>query len=72
VKFVITSEKSTTVTELREELTNAPLDVYYILANVVEEEFELPNIPTHKGTTIIEVDTSVRPSNMEVTYLGKP
>ncbi|MBO7240225.1 MAG: hypothetical protein J6V23_07065 [Bacteroidaceae bacterium] len=28
----------------------------------------VPRLPTFKGTTIYEVDTSVQPSNMEVTY----
>lgn len=32
---------------------------------------EIPNIPTIKGTTIIDVLTDVKPSNMEVTYIGK-
>lgn len=34
-------------------------------------DIELPNIPTFKGTTIIEVDTNILPSNMEVKYIGK-
>lgn len=32
---------------------------------------EIPNIPTIKGTTILEVDTTIQPSNMEVIYKGK-
>lgn len=44
--------------------------VYYPI-NQTEEEIELPNIPTFKGTTIIEVDTETQPSNMEVVYIGK-
>lgn len=35
------------------------------------QTIELPNIPTHKGTNIIEVDTNILPSNMEVKYYGK-
>jgi len=34
-------------------------------------EDNLPPIPTFKGTTIIEVDTTIQPSNMEVQYYGK-
>ena len=36
-----------------------------------EETIELPNIPTIKGTNIIEVDTNIQPSNVEVVYKGK-
>jgi hypothetical protein len=35
------------------------------------KEHNLPPIPTFKGTTIIEVDTNINSSNMEVVYLGK-
>lgn len=35
------------------------------------ETIELPNIPTHEGTNIIEIDTSISPSNMEVEYYAK-
>ena len=48
-----------------------PIKYYYATSKMVEKNVDLPNIPTHKGTTIIEVDTSILPSNMEVTYLGK-
>ena len=44
---------------------------YQGLSTPTEETIELPNIPTHKGTTIIEVDTNILPSNMEVKYYGK-
>ena len=30
---------------------------------------DLPNIPTHKGTNIIEVDTEVKPSSLEIEYV---
>ena len=48
-----------------------PVTVEYVMENPIEETIELPNIPTFKGTTIIEVDTEVQPSNMEVVYKGK-
>ena len=35
------------------------------------ETIELPNIPTIKGTTILSVDTTIQPSNLEVVYKGK-
>lgn len=36
-----------------------------------DEVIELPEIPTIKGTTILEIDTEIEPSNMEVIYKGK-
>ena len=36
-----------------------------------EETIELPNIPTLKGINVIEVDTTIQPSNAEVIYKGK-
>ena len=48
-----------------------PFKVYFDSYGQTYETITLPNIPTHKGTTIIEVDTEVLPSNMEVEYYGK-
>lgn len=42
-----------------------------VLATPIEETTELPNIPTIKGTNILEVDTTIQPSNLEVVYKGK-
>jgi len=36
--------------------------------NAVTENINLPNIPTHKGTNIIQVDSTIKPSNIEVEY----
>lgn len=47
------------------------VDAYLPLATPTEETIELPNTPTIKGTTIIEVDTNIQPSNVEVVYKGK-
>lgn len=52
-------------------LNNTNIDVAYIRLEPTEEDIKLPNIPTHKGATIIEVDTDILPSNMEVEYIGK-
>lgn len=52
-------------------LDNNELKLYYGLAISIEEDITLPNIPLNKGTNIIEVDTSILPSNMEVTYYSK-
>ena len=60
------------VDELKEWLDeHADMVAYYPLATPVEETIELPNIPTHKGTTILSVDTTIQPSNAEVIYMGK-
>lgn len=42
-----------------------------VVIDGVPTYMEIPNIPTAKGTTILEVDTKIAPSNMEVTYIGK-
>ena len=63
---------STWVDFLKEQYTNGtPVKVSYVLTAPTEETIELPNIPTFKGTTILEVDTKIQPSNMEVVYKGK-
>lgn len=49
-----------------------PVKSYYVLATPDPQPIELPNIPTHKGTTILSVDTTIQPSNAEVKYMGKP
>lgn len=48
-----------------------PVIVDYLLAEETSEDITLPNIPLNKGTNIIEVDTNILPSNMEVVYYGK-
>lgn len=44
---------------------------YQGLAIPTEETIELPTISTNKGTNIIEVDTNIKPSKMEVQYYAK-
>ena len=49
-----------------------PLKVYAGLNEPNDTEtIDLPDILLNKGTNIIEVDTTISPSNMEVAYLGK-
>ena len=48
-----------------------PMKYYFATSEIKEETIDLPIIATHKGTTIIEVDTSISPSNMEVEYYAK-
>lgn len=64
------------VATLKEYLSNLyangkPMEYYFATTETTEETIELPNIPTIKGTTILSVDTTIQPSNLEVTYKGK-
>ena len=64
-------DKFSSVDDANNWLAKNDIYVCYILETPTEEDIELPNIPTFKGTTIIEVDTEIQPSNMEVVYKGK-
>lgn len=48
-----------------------PVRACYGLATPTEETLDLPNIPTHKGTTVIETDTNISPSDIWVKYISK-
>ena len=68
--------QASTATEFKafllEKFNNGkPVVLDYVLEKEKPEDIDLPNIPTHKGTTVIEIDTSITPSNMEVQYYGK-
>ena len=58
-------------TDILNYLRSNPITVLIATYTPYTEDIDLPNIPTHKGTTILEVDTTITPSNMEVIYLGK-
>lgn len=64
-------DTSITTVDQAQELMGDGFDVYYALETPIEETIELPNIPTLKGTTVIEIDTKLQPSNVEVVYKGK-
>ena len=70
VAYTFDDSAITTVEQAQEKIGNG-FDVYYVLGTPTEETIEPPNIPTIKGTTILEVDTTIQPSNMEVVYKGK-
>ena len=53
---------------IKQYIQDNEIDIYYVLKTPIEEAIELPKIPTHKGTSIISADTSVQPSNAEITY----
>lgn len=48
-----------------------PVTVYYVLAEPETETVELPEIPTLDGTTVIDVDTEIKPSNLKITYKSR-
>lgn len=43
----------------------------FLLDAPITETVELPEIPTLDGTTVIDVDTSVQPSEMQIKYKSK-
>lgn len=47
-----------------------PVTVWYQLATPTSETVDVPEIPTIKGTTVLDVDTEVQPSNVSITYLS--
>ena len=56
------------IEDFQDWVSENPISVDYILSEPIEEDIELPKLPTFKGTTIYEVDTNIQPSNMEVSY----
>lgn len=74
--FVTTPASSETVTDfgnwIEEKYTEGkPVKLVYAIAEPIEENVDLPEIFTLKGTSIIEVNSSIPPSNMEVKYISK-
>ena len=65
------SERVSTVDEFKEWLKTNNIDIAYVIATPTEETIELPNIPTHKGTTIVETETKISPSDMWAKYVKK-
>lgn len=47
-----------------------PVTVYYVLATPTTETVTAPSIPTTGGTATIDVDTTVKPSELDLTYHG--
>ena len=45
-----------------------PVTVWYQLATPTTETFTAPQIPTINGTTVIDVDTAVKPESMTIKY----
>ncbi len=56
---------------LAHEYTNGtPVTVWYVLATPTTEQVTVPTIPTISSPTTIDVNTSVKPSEMSLTYDG--
>ena len=75
-RLYIADDRFADVDSFREYLSNLieegnPINLSYVLNTPIHESVNLPTLPTVKGTTVIEVDTPVQPSNMMVQYLGK-
>ncbi len=47
-----------------------PVTVYYVIETTVTEQVTVPTIPTISSPTTIDVNTSVKPSEMSLTYDG--
>lgn len=47
-----------------------PVTVYYVLATAETESVTAPSIPTTGGEATIDIDTTVKPSEMVLTYHG--
>lgn len=47
-----------------------PVTMYYVLKNPTTESVTAPSIPTTGGEVSIDVDTTVKPSELDLTYHG--
>lgn len=54
--------------EFKTWLSNNKPSLIYKLLTTKEEEIDLSNLPTFKGTSIVSVDTTIQPSNAEIEY----
>lgn len=64
---------ATNKTELNNWLNtlSTPVEIIYQLASTTEESIELPDILLNKGTNVVDVETSITPSNLWIKYKGK-
>ena len=67
--FFIAFFDITTLVDARQFVTDNDVYVNYILPTPKEETIELPTISTNEGTNIIEVDTTISPSRIDIEYL---
>ena len=69
-RLYVSSDK-TTLSEFKAWLSENKPTIYYPAATPAEKTISLPDISTTAGTNIINVGTTVQPSNMEITYKGR-
>lgn len=64
---------ATSKTELNNWLNtlSTPVEIIYQLASTTEKSIELPDILLNKGTNVVDVETSITPSNLWIKYKGK-
>ena len=58
------------VDEFNNWLKDNPTSILYPLEIPVEQEIELPELPTYEDYTKIEIVTEVAPSKIEIEYDG--
>ena len=74
--FILPAEMNvTTINEFAQWIADqstvgTPVTLWYVLATATTEQFTAPSIPTTGGTATIDVDTTVKPSEMDLTYHG--
>lgn len=66
--MVFANENYTDTISFKSWLSENNVEVLYPLKESIEEDITLPNLPTFKGTSILNADTTIQPSNAEVTY----
>ena len=65
------STPHTTLEEFKQWLEDNLPVIYYPLKTIDEYSVELPDISVDQGTNVINVNSNITPSNVEITYLGK-
>lgn len=71
----VTEYNLTDITSIKQWLKNqydagTPVTIYYVLATAQTESVTVPEITTTGGTATIDVDTTVKPSELDLTYHG--
>lgn len=67
--FVLVGDSTDTLDSLKAKYNGSK--ILYRHAEPIKEIIDLPNIPTFKGTTVIDSNAEVIPSNAEIEYIGK-
>ena len=66
----IYSSDYATLTDFKAFLTANPITVWYVLATSTTETVTVPSITTTSGLNTIDINTTVKPSEMSLTYNG--